>query len=440
MSFIFVGATLVGLICVLQYFKIDIYRLIYAEKGYSFTFEEGTVYGPFYNINYVGYYTLLFLPLFIMLLLFYPAIKVKVASAIISLCLVLALVGAKSITAQIACVGVFVFSILFILIKMAQQKKIIYLPIIIIFAGILGVCMMLASHIFEYIQTSNTEKSDLENIYTHDENVEIDYKGQKLFISMQQNETDISFVLSDQYQAIVPSEVLYSEDGYYSFQIIDDRFKDMIIMPVVISDNPVIYGFTVTIDGQNWCFTNQMTEDHTYYYYTKLCRLMKLTDENVSADFAPLVNVSGLASGRGYIWNKTIAILKNYIILGSGADTFTLVYPNDDVVDKYNNGYDCMYITKPHNLYLQIAVQTGVLSLLCFLVFYGWYFISSLRLYFRQKLDQPLAIAGFAIMLGTLGYMIAGLANDSTVTVAPLYWALLGMGIGINHKIRTKEK
>ena len=437
--FIFVGATLVGLICILQYFKIDIYRLIYASKGYSFTFEEGTVYGPFYNINYVGYYILLFLPLFIMFLLFYPTIKVKVASAILSLCLLLALVGAESVTAQIACVAVSLFSLLFILFKKAQEKNILYLPIIIILAGILGVCIILVPHIFQYVQTLNTEKTDLENIYTHDENVEIDYKGQKLFISMQQNETNVSFILSDQYQAGVPSEMIYSEDGYYSFQILDERFKDMRIMPVVIKEDPIIYGFMVTIDGQNWCFTNQMTEDHTYYYYTKLYRLMKLTDENVSADFAPLVNVSRLASGRGYIWNKTIALLKDYILLGSGADTFTLIYPNDDVVDKYNNGYDNMFITKPHNLYLQIAVQSGMLSLICFLVFYGWYFVSSLCLYFREKFDQPLNIFGFAIMLGTLGYMIAGLTNDSTITVAPLYWALMGIGIGINHKLRFKK-
>lgn len=147
--------------------------------------------------------------------------------------------------------------------------------------------------------------------------------------------------------------------------------------------------------------------------------------------------MSALANGRGYIWNKTIAILKNYIILGSGADTFTIVYPNNDIVDKYNNGYDNMFITKPHNLYLQIAVQTGVISLICFLIFYLWYFISSMHIYFTHKLDNLLAITGFSIMLGTMGYMISGLANDSTITISPLYWGLIG--IGINHRIKNRQ-
>ncbi len=133
-------------------------------------------------------------------------------------------------------------------------------------------------------------------------------------------------------------------------------------------------------------------------------------------------------------------MLKDYIFFGSGADTYALVYPNGDFVDKYNNGYDNMILTKPHNMYLQIAVQTGVLSLVCFLVFYLWYFISSLRIYFKQRLDSPLAAIGFAIMLGTLGYMGSGLANDSTITITPLYWAMMGAGIGINHRIKAAAK
>ena len=214
----------------------------------------------------------------------------------------------------------------------------------------------------------------------------------------------------------------------------------MTLTPAMMTEDPVTYGFMLQIDGKTWSFTNELMDDGTYYYYTDLGKLTKLTAETVSADFAPLVDKSNLASGRGYIWNKTIAILKDYIFLGSGADTYALVYPNDDYVDKYNNAYDNMILTKPHNLYLQIAIQTGVLSLICFLVFYLWYFISSLRIYFKQRLDHPLAIIGFSIMLGTLGYMISGLANDSTITISPLYWALLGIGIGINHRIKTAAK
>ena len=441
LGMVIIGVSLVAAICVLQFFKLDIYRLIYSGEGYSFTFAEGTVYGPFYNTNYVGYYTLLFVPVFAMLFIACKNLVLRVISAILTVGLMIAMIGAESLTAEAVLIAVVVFAVLFVLLKNAKQHKIMWLPIAgIVVCGIVG-CVLLMPRVNAYIQASNTEKTDLDNIFTNDDNVEIDYKGNKLFVQMLQNGDSLAFNLYDQDQNIIACEYTDSDDGsYYYYTITDQRFAGINLTPAIISEDPLVYGFMANINDKNWCFTNQMTDDGTYYYYTDLGKITKLTADSVSADFASLVDKSNLASGRGYIWNKTIAILKNYVFLGSGADTYALVYPNDDFVDKYNNGYDNMILTKPHNLYLQIAVQTGILSLICFLVFYLWYFISSLRLYFKQKLTTPLAAVGFAILLGTMGYMISGLANDSTITISPLYWGLMGIGIGINHRIRVAAK
>ena len=438
---IIIGAFLVGDICVLQYFKLDIYRLIYAGEGYSFTFAEGTVYGSFYNTNYVGYYTLLFVPIFVMLFIACKNTILRVITAVLSIGLMIAMIGAQSLTAEAVFAVVAIFAILFILLKNAKEHKVLWVPIVAIVAcGIVG-CILLIPRVRAYVQASDIESTDLENIYTNDDNVEIDYKGNQLYVQMLQNEDSLTFNLYDQDQNTVSCEYAESEDGsYYYYTITDERFDGIALTPAIITEDPLVYGFMAQINDKSWCFTNQMTDDGTYYYYTDLGKLTKLTEESVSADFAPLVHRSNLASGRGYIWNKTIAILKNYIFMGSGADTFALVYPNGDFVDKYNNNYDNMILTKPHNMYLQIAVQTGVLSLICFLVFYLWYFVSSLRLYFKQKLTSPLAAVGFAILLGTAGYMLSGLANDSTITITPLYWGLMGIGIGINHRIRVAAK
>lgn len=440
LSLIFIGAALVGIICVLQYFKVDIYRLIYSGEGYSFTFEEGIVYGPFYNTNYVGFYTLLFIPLFVLLLLLYKNWKVKIVSLILTIFLLIAMTGADSMTAIVALLGVAVFAVIFLLIKNVSKNKLLWLPIIGAIVVFVCSCIAILPRVSAYLQSTNTEKTDLENIFTRDDCVEIDYKGQKLYINMQLVGSSMSFGLWDQDQSEVSWEMCDSGEGYTYYTITDECFNGMTITPALLAQDPDKYGFTVGIDGKEWCFSNQMTEDGTYYYYTDIGTLAKLTEETVSSDFRPLEKYSSLASGRGFIWNKSITLLKDYIFLGSGADTFALVFPNEDFVDKYNNAYDHLVITKPHNLYLQIAVQTGVLSLICFLAFYLWYFISSLRIYFRQRLDNTLAIFGFAIMLGTLGYMISGLMNDSTITIAPLYWAMMGVGIGINHRIRTKSK
>lgn len=441
LSITFVGAALVGLICVLQFFKIDIYRMIYSGDGYTFSFKMGTVYGPFYNINYVGFYTLLLAPLFVALFVCCKKTIIRVITAILTVALIIALVGAESLAADVALVAVIVFAALFLLLKNTKTKKILWLPFIVILIGIVGACIVALPRVSAYITASNTEKTDLENIFTNDDNVEIDYKGEKLFVRMEQQDGTLAFELYDQNQNAIPCEYQSSaDDDYYYYTINDERFSTITLTPAIITNDPTTYGFMATIDDKNWYFTNELSDDGTYYYYNDLGKISKLTADTPSADFAPLQDKSSLANGRGYIWNKTITLLKDYLFVGSGADTFALVYPNGDFVDKYNNAYDNMIISKPHCLYLQIAVQSGVLSLICFLVFYIWYFISSLRLYFKQRIDNPLVAAGFGILLGTLGYMISALANDSTITVAPVYWGLLGIGIGINHRIRTSAK
>ncbi len=441
LGIVFIGAALVSIICVLQFFKIDIYRLIYAGDGYSFSFALGTVYGPFYNINYVGYYTLLFVPIFIMLFISCKNIGVRIASALLTVALMITMVGAKSTAAWVGFAGALGFAIIFILIKNAVKKKALWIPIAAIAVCAIAGVVLAMPRINAYLAASDTAKTNLEAMYTHDDNVEIDYKGNELHIQMLEEQDFISFNLYDQDGAGISYSYQVSEDeSYYYYTVDDERFAGIMLTPALISEDPTIYGFAVSVDDRTWNFTNGMTDDGTYYYYSDLGKITKLTEDTVSDSFTPLAHLSGLANGRGYIWNKSIAMLKSCIFLGSGADTYAVAFPNGDFVDKYNNGYDNLILTKPHCLYLQIATQTGVLSLICFLAFYIWYFISSARLYFRQRLTTPLAAVGFAIMLGTAAYMISGLANDSTITIAPLYWALMGAGVGVNRRVRVGAK
>ena len=109
-----------------------------------------------------------------------------------------------------------------------------------------------------------------------------------------------------------------------------------------------------------------------------------------------------------------------------------MVFPQQDYVGLYNYGYGDQLLTKPHNMYLQMGVQTGVLSLIAFLVFYAMYFISSLKLYIKGKFKSYYAQVGVAVLVASLSYIILGIANDSSLTVAPVFWSLIGLGIVVN--------
>ena len=91
--------------------------------------------------------------------------------------------------------------------------------------------------------------------------------------------------------------------------------------------------------------------------------------------------------------------------------------------------------TRPHNFFLQMGIQTGAISLLAFLVFYGMYFGGScIRCAYNQfkRMEEWM---GFAAFLSTIGFMASGLANDSLIIVTPIFYVLLGMGMAINDKL-----
>jgi hypothetical protein len=48
--------------------------------------------------------------------------------------------------------------------------------------------------------------------------------------------------------------------------------------------------------------------------------------------------------------------------------------------------------------------------------------------------------AGAACFAAFCGYVSAALFNDSVVSVAPVFWLLLGLGIGINVKVAGEKK
>ena len=106
----------------------------------------------------------------------------------------------------------------------------------------------------------------------------------------------------------------------------------------------------------------------------------------------------------------------------------------------YNSGHANEIITKPHNMYLQVGVQTGVPSLIALLIFFGWYLVTCLRLYWKNDYTNYLSVIGVGIFTSVIGYLILCLTNDSCIAVSPIFYALIGMGMGINYKISTDRK
>ena len=145
-----------------------------------------------------------------------------------------------------------------------------------------------------------------------------------------------------------------------------------------------------------------------------------------------------LASKRGYIWSRTIPLIKERPILGYGPDSFAIYFPQEDAVGKFKYFNTAKKIVdKPHNFYLQQAVNTGLISLAAIILLFGLYFIRSLFLYYKTKNFSYYNILGIAFFSAFNAYAAAAFFNDSVISVAPVFWVILGLGIAAELKIKN---
>lgn len=143
----------------------------------------------------------------------------------------------------------------------------------------------------------------------------------------------------------------------------------------------------------------------------------------------PLITNEAFASGRGYIWSRTIPLLKKAILWGYGPDTFPFIFPQNDIVGKLNYGAIWAVVGKPHNWYLQVALGSGVVSLICLMAYFILYGIATIKRYWGKNEEEHKTLIAYGILLSVIGYFAAGLFNDSVVSVSPILWMLSGFGM-----------
>jgi hypothetical protein len=408
----------------------------YADYKSDFPISVGykVVYLSLFNQNYVGVYVSLLFPIMLYMTIFTKKLLPRFVFLASALGLLVCLYGSRSTTGFVSVIITVVISII-LLWRYIVKYYFISVPIFIITAlGLFFINSYTGNYVGNQInKLTNIQKSTplLTDVQTNDDNLVIDYGGNTLKVEFYVYEGDIcNFIFTDQSDNVVTS-IMDVVNGPVT--ITDERFPGFVFTPELNNDGTII--FKADIDYRAWYFTNQRG-DQTFYYVNVYGKYDKI----ISAPSAVFTGYEAYASGRGYIWSRTIPLLKNRFFLGSGADTFTLVFPQNDYANYKINGFEGSLLSKPHNLFLQVGVQTGILSLLAMLTFYGWYFISSIRIYLRCKFDSYFYVVGAAIFIGSIGYMISGIANDSSITTAPVFWILIGIGIAINKLIQMSNQ
>ncbi|MHB8128867.1 MAG: O-antigen ligase family protein [Mobilitalea sp.] len=438
--YLIVVALIMSILGVFQYMGMDFfgtkaaYNLIVpasyqSDSELAFKFEENRVFLTLYNPNYVGSYVALVAPIILVMLFFQRNIKNIILSVTALIGLIVCVVGAQSLAGIMGLITAVICIIIFMW-RYLMKRYYITIPVFLVLMIGLVILNNQTDQLLinKVINTVKNSESNflLTQMDTNDNNISLTYNNKRMYIQYILNEDNTASIIAvdDNSQNI---EAIF-DSATNSIIITDERFTGITFG--VSADKAGV--FYIQESGVQWLFTNQ-TGDGIYYHLNRMGKL----DKMITAPSAVFTGYEWFASARGYIWSRTIPVLKNYLFLGSGPDTFIMAFPKQDYINFTRYGYANGVFTKPHNLYLQIATQTGILSLIAFLTFYVMYFASSVRLYIKGRYNNFYAQIGVAIFIGTIAYMVTGLTNDSSITTAPIFWALIGIGLSVNYKVKS---
>lgn len=440
---LFISVAILCLLGVTQMFGFDIFM---SDIGKFFLFSseheafketmvqaiKGKISSTLFNPNYVGIYTCMIIPILLTLAF---TVKKKMHLVLYAVLLALttfALVGSGSKTAVLTLAPCLIFLLIYFGRKMGKRILPVVLAIIVLVGGltIYQGDNSLVAKVISRLSLGYTPDPyfELEDITLNDENFIVEFRGKQLFISYQATETGYEMIVEDENKTPIP--VVYTEQKE-RYMLDDDYYEKLSFQTLIAGDKQIGYVLNCDKTKFNICYS---PTDKTYYHLNNYGKYTKLY-ETERFD-TPLFHIMGGFSGRDYIWQCSVPILKETIFLGSGPDTYAFMFPQYNYVDAAQNGYPKAIITKPHNTYLQIGIQTGLISLLAYIGFYALYFIDCVKLYMKRDLNTFAERCGVGIFVGSMCYMFAGLLHDSTIGVSIIFWTLMGVGYVCNRMVK----
>lgn len=451
------SALVLGLTGLSQFMGMDIFR---SEVGkflmslfgtdvdldlVSFEFGERRVYATLYNPNYVGSYVALLLPVVVASLVGVKVRWQKVVLVITTFLLVINLYGSGSLTGMIGVTSAVVPIIYIIRKTLWKYKKQVLVAFIALVIGstlfIAFAEVPIATKVRGNFTTVATEGeylnqagNSIESIKQIDQGIMIETEEKSLYI-LKVGEAE--YLFADDTATAIPlkyvEEVsllgkLVKKGGFYEIDHKAFRGDRVFLFNGGDVMNVILQGKTISIQ---FIEENAFVLGHSMNAYNPTYEVPSIGFENAQS----------LASYRGYIWSRTLPIMKDNIFIGTGPDTYAIVFPAYDVIGMVNNFQETAFaVDKPHNMYMQIWVQTGLLSLIIFLVINLLYMMGFLKTYHLFEKKSYLRYISMGLFCGIFAYLVTGIANDSVVPVATVYWIFLGLGIGLQVKASKELK
>lgn len=119
---------------------------------------------------------------------------------------------------------------------------------------------------------------------------------------------------------------------------------------------------------------------------------------------------------RLFLWKRSIQLVKNYPLIGTGPDTFAIRFMSNFANDLSLIGSKTIEDTAA-NVYLTILVNNGILGLIFYLMFIFNYLKEFIKCH-KESL---------VILIGVICYLIQDFFNLEIVIVTPIFWVITSL-------------
>ena len=398
----------------------------------KFTFTRGQIYATMYNTNFVGSYMVLIIPLAFVLVLYHRKFKFFALTTIYFIAMVLILLGSRSRAGFFGTVPVLVFLVLVTSPLWIKRLKDFALFLLVVGGFVYGLNHFVDENILTRFTNNILDEFAIED-YDPDrvkfEKLTIDGHALEIFT----NDQDL--------------RIRYDVNQFI-FETIDGRRigtnRDGNTITLV---NPLYDEFKFIVQAsEHRLHVYAYHTDFYLYFIEEGFALVGVGGVEQRIDnplrFSLLEGREQMASSRGRIWSLAIPLLRNSVIIGYGPDHLPHHYPQRDFAGRFNSSATASSrITAhilAHNMYVQIAVNTGVLSLFLILTWIVVYLVNAFKLILKSRLNSFESLISLGVFSGIIGYLIAGVFNDQIISVAPVFYAFLGFGYGLNTRLKQQ--
>ena len=154
-----------------------------------------------------------------------------------------------------------------------------------------------------------------------------------------------------------------------------------------------------------------------------MCSVFFLPDSIITR-FTSVGNLADSSTSyRVYIWEGTLKMLKDFWVtgIGLGSDAFNAIYPL--------YAYSAITAPHPHNLYLVILTETGMVGAVAFLTIIVFYY-KRLFSVVKNSNDNTLKIIASGLVAAMSGFLLQGMFDNVwyNYRVFLLFWIYIAIG------------